>query len=262
VTLRRVAVGCGIIVLVALLVVGCGIARVYAELPAGEYPSVDFENQEISAARAAIAPELEAQLEGMERRFGARPLGERIRIDRCERGFDNFEGTTQYAYSCRMTIAELIPVREPFKQEASRLGEALLEGECPDGTDTDRALPEQFSHPRQLDSSTGDCTPGYRVAGPEIRDWLSVAPTIDEIELAEQLLRPSCFREYCDVGPLDLRAAVSGAPAEAAWLAVVQADETYYLVAWECDWPATWFNEICRNESRPLTLAFRTPGEL
>jgi hypothetical protein len=151
-----------------------------------------------------------------------------------------------------MAIVQLIPVREPFRQEASRLGEALLKGDCPDGTDTNRALAEPFEHPRQLDWSTGDCTPGYRVPGPEIRDWLSVAPTADEIELAENLLRPSCFREYCEVGPLDLRAAVAAAPADAAWLAVVEAAETYYLVAWECDWPASWFNEICRHDSGPV----------
>jgi hypothetical protein len=251
-TFRRVAIGCGGVVLVCLLVAGCGIVAAISKLPAGNHPEVDFRNAEISAARAAIVPELDAQLEGMEGRYGAGPVGERIRIDRCERGFDNFEGKTQYAYMCRMAIVELIPVREPFRREASRLGEALLDGECDDGTDTDRALAEQFSHPRQLDGSTGDCTPGYRVSGPEIRRWLSVASPSDEIELTERLLRPSCFREFCEVGPLDLGAAVSAAPAHAAWLAVVQAEETYYLVGWECDWPATWFNKICKNESRSV----------
>ena len=187
----------------------------------------------------------------MERRFGATPVGDRIRIDRCERGFDDFTRTDQHAYACRMELVELIPVDEPFRQEASRLGEALLEGDCPDGTDTDRALAEPFDHPRQLDSSTGDCTPGVRVPGPEIRNWVRAPPEVGEIELAENLLRPSCFREFCEVGPLDFAAAVDAAPPGTAALAVVEAAETYYLVAWECDWPASWFKSLCRRESRP-----------
>ena len=38
---------------------------------------------------------------------------------------------------------------------------------------------------------------------------------------------------------------------DAEWLALVEASETYYLVAWECDWPASWFNDRCGRESGP-----------
>jgi hypothetical protein len=251
-TARRLAAGCGIVLVTLLLLAGCGLAKLYEELPAGSHPEVDFRSPEIEGARDAVVPELEAQLEGMERRFGIGRVGDRMRVDYCEPGFDNFEGSTQYAYMCRMAIVELIPVREPFRQEASRLGEALLEGDCPDGTDTDRALAEPFDHPRQLDWSTGDCTPGIREPGPEIRDWVRLPPEAGEIELAENLLRPSCFREFCEVSPLDFAADVDAAPPGTAALAVVQAAETYYLVAWECDWPASWFKELCRRESRAL----------
>jgi hypothetical protein len=249
VTLRRVGIGCGIAVMVLVLLAGCGIAAAISDLPSGEHPDVDFRNREISAARDAIVPELEGQLDQMGRRFGAERAGDRIRIDRCERGFDDFTRTDQFAYACRMTLVELVPVREPFKEEASRLGEALLAGECPDGTDTDRALAEPFTRVTQLDSSTGDCTPGLRIQGPEIRGWLSVPADPDEIELAENILRPSCFREFCEIGALDLGASAAAAPPNAAALAIVQAQETYYLVGWECPWPASWFRDVCKNDS-------------
>jgi hypothetical protein len=252
VTSRQFATGCGVVVVVVLLLAGCGIAAAVGRLPAGEHPSVDFRSEEISAAREAVVPELEAQLDGMEGRFDATRIGDRVRVDRCEKGFDDFTRTDQYAYACRMALVELVPVREPFRQEASRLGEALLDGACPDGTDTDRALAEPFDSPRQLDSSRGDCTPGSSVSGPEIRDWLTVPPEPGEVELAEDLLRPSCFREFCEVGPLDFAAAVDAAPPGTAALAVVQAQETYYLVAWECPWPASWFRDVCTNDDRAL----------
>jgi hypothetical protein len=251
-TARRVAAGCGIVLGVLLLLGGCAMAKVYEELPAGTAPEVDFRSPEIEAARAAVVPALETQLEGMERRYGATPVGDPIRIDRCEEGFDDFTRSDQYAFTCRMALVELVAVREPFRPEASRLGEALLEGDCPRGTDTDRALAEPFDHPRQLDSSTGDCTPGVRVPGPEVRDWVGVPSEAGEIELAESLLRPSCFHEFCEVGPLDLAAAVKAAPPGTAALAVVEAAEPYYAVAWECDWPASWFNDRCRGVSRAL----------
>ena len=253
-TARRFLAGCAIVVAVLLLLAGCGIARLYAELPAGNAPEVDFRSPEIAAAREAIVPELEAELGGMERRFGAEHVGDRMRVDYCEAGFDNFEGSTQYAYACRMAIVELIPVREPFRQEASRLGEALLDGDCPEGTDTDRELEEAFGDPEQLDGSTGDCTPGYRVPGPEIQGWLAADPTAEEVELAEIPLRSRC-RPYgdeyaqCDLG--GLRRAAAAAPEDADWLALVEASGTYYVVAWDCDWPARWFNERCGHESGP-----------
>lgn len=248
-TSRRFATGCGIVVLILLLLAGCGVAAVVGRLPAGEHPDVDFRNAEMSAARAAIVPELETQLEGMEGRFGATRVGDRIRVDRCERGFDDFTRTDQYAYVCRLALVELVAVRGPFREEASRLGEALLDGECPDGTDTDRALAEPFDHPRQLDSSTGDCTPGVLERGPEIRDWVGVPPHEGDIESAESGLEPSCFREFCAVDPVDLASVLDAAPPGTAALAVVEAAETYYVVAWECPWPASWFRKVCTNDS-------------
>jgi hypothetical protein len=251
---RSFAIGCGSVVVVLLLVAGCGMAYVSAELPAGDHPAVDFRSPEISAARAAVIPELEAQLDGMERRFGVRPVGDRISIDRCERGFDDFTRRDQYAYACRMGIVELIPVGEPFRQEASRLGEALLEGDCPDGTDTDRELAEALGDPEQLDGSTGDCTPGIGYPGPSITGWVAAKPTLEELDLALAPFRIRCrvgVTEYarCNLG--EFRQSARSAQADAEWLAIVEADETYYLVAWECDWPASWFNDICRNESHP-----------
>jgi hypothetical protein len=239
-------------VVVLLLVAGCGVASVVSSLPSGEHPDVDFRSAEIGAARAAVVPELEQQLDGMERRYGASRVGDRIRIDRCEEGADDFTRTDQYAYACRMALLELIPVGAPFEREASRLGEALLAGTCPDGTDTDRALSESYSRPVQLDSSTGDCTPGTRVPGPEIRRWIGMPADAAEVDLAERLLQPSCHREFCDVGPLDLDGGVAAAPPGTTALALVEAAETYYLVGWECPWPASWFRDICNNDSHSL----------
>ncbi len=160
--LRAFLIGCLLAVLI-LFVGGCGVVMLAASsLPSGELPEVDFRSAEISADRAAIVPELEAQLDGVERRFGAEHVGPRWQFDRCEEGFDDFTRTDRYAYSCRMQIAQLMPVGEPFVRNASRLGEALLEGDCPGGTDTDRALAEPYhSRPGQIDSSTGDCASGY-----------------------------------------------------------------------------------------------------
>jgi hypothetical protein len=56
VTGRRLAAGCGITLGVLLLIAGCGIAKVYEELPAGERPDVDFRSAEIEAARARSSP--------------------------------------------------------------------------------------------------------------------------------------------------------------------------------------------------------------
>jgi hypothetical protein len=254
VTRRRLAAGCGITLGVLLLVGGCGIAKVVSELPAGNHPDVDFRSAEIEAARAAVVPELEDQLAGARKRFGAERVGDRMRVDYCERGFDDFTRQDQSAYACRMTIVELIPVWEPFRQEASRLGEALLEGDCPDGTDTDRSLAELHDHPRQLDSSTGDCTPGIRVPGPEIRGWLPARPSAEEVDIAEIPFGSRCRPfgdEYASCDLRALRRIAGAAPADAEWLALVEASETYYLVAWECDWPASWFNDRCGRESGP-----------
>jgi hypothetical protein len=70
----------------------------------------------------------------------------------------------------------------------------------------------------------------------------------DEIELEESILRPSCFREFCEIGRLDLDASAAASPPGTAALAVAQAEETYYLVAWSCPWPASWFRDVCNND--------------
>jgi hypothetical protein len=248
VTSRRLATG-GIAVLILLLLGGCGVAAAVSRLPAGEHPDVDFRSAEISTARAAVVPQLEAELDAVESRFGAMRVGDRIRIDTCQRGFDDFTRSDRYAYSCRMELVAPVPVREPFRQEASRLGEALLEGDCLDGTDTDRALAEPFDRPRQLRGSRGDCVPGTSVPGPEIRQWLAVPPATGEAEVAQSILRPSCFREFCEVSPIDLGAAAEAAPPGTAALALVRVVETYYLVAWDCPWPASWFRDTCTDDS-------------
>jgi hypothetical protein len=190
----------------------------------------------------------------MRNRFGAERVGDQMRVDYCERGFDDFTRQDQSAYACRMTIVELIPVREPFRQEASRLGEALLEGDCPDGTDTDRELAERGDGAGPLDSSTGDCTPGIRVPGPEIGGWLAARPSAQDVDLAEIGLRSRCRPfgdEYASCDLRALRRVAGAAPADAEWVALVEASETYYLVAWDCDWPASWFNDRCGRESGP-----------
>ena len=151
-------------------------------------------------------------------------------------------------------MAELLPAREPFGTNASRLGEALLDGHCPDGTDTDRALAEPFDDPRQLDSSSGSCRSGLGAYVPLIADWIPVTATRDELVSAGSLgSRCSVYTgefAQCDLEPLH-RANLPTPPGTAA-LAFVEAEETYYRVAWECGWPASWFNDVCNGESGPV----------
>ena len=249
-TARTLAVGCGIVVVLVLVVGGCGLAVAISSLPSGDLPDVDFTGDEISRARAEVVPGLEAELDGVEARFGARHVARRLRIDRCEAGQDNFTRQDRYAYVCTMRIVQLMPVRKPFETDASRLGEALLEGDCPNGTDTDRALAEPVSHPRQLDPSSGACTPSASFS-PQIMRWVSVPPTKDDVELAEIYLQSRCRaastqREYCDSDLFDLRALAAPAPPDAAYLAVVIADAQYSTIPWECPWPASWLRESCR----------------
>jgi hypothetical protein len=250
--LRAFHIGC-ILAVVILLVGGCGVVMLAASsLPSGELPEVDFRGAEISTDRAAIVPELDAQLDGVERRFGAEHVGPRWRSDRCEEGQDNFTRTDGYAYSCRMQIAQLMPVGEPFSQNASRLGEALLAGDCPGGTDTDRALAEPYhSRPEQIDGSSGDCTQGYREPGPEIRHWFARSASDDELETARNYLGARCdwidARDHCETSQIDLRAAVDAAPSNAAYLAIVVADDEYHSIPWDCPFPASWVRDSCRS---------------
>lgn len=247
--MRKVLIGFIVAVVIVLAIGVAIVVGAASSLPSGEHPAVDFRNPQISADRAAVVPELEAQLEEVESRFGAERVGPRWRIDRCEAGQDNFTRQDRYAYTCRMAVVQLMPVGDPFAVNAARLGEALLEGDCPDGTDTDRALAEPYHHPRQLDSSTGDCTPGLRYAAPEIRHWLTVRPTADDVEVAKTYLgsrcRPSLREEYCDSDAVDLRAAAAAASPDAAYLAIVVADDSYHSIPWDCPWPASWFRDSC-----------------
>jgi len=200
-TARRVVAGCGIAAVVALLVGGCGLAAVVAQLPAGEHPDVDFEAAEISSARAAKAAELERELDAVDARYGAGMVGPRWRVDRCEAGQDNFTREDRYAYSCRMRVVELLPVRAPARAELSRLGEALLSGACPGGTNVDRELAEHSGRPEQLLWVSGDCTPGQLAGGGEIVKVLSAQPSAEDASLLEMYLGrcgPSPIaREHC-----------------------------------------------------------------
>jgi hypothetical protein len=248
VRLRTFLIGLLVAVLL-LLAAGCGVVVFLAgSLQSGEHPEFDFRNPEISADRAAIVPELEAQLDAMEARYGHEHVGPRWRIDWCEEGQDNFMRTDGYAYSCRMEIVQLMAVGKPFEANASRLGEALLEGRCPNGTDTDRALAEPYhSHPGQLHSSTGDCAPEWG-QGPWITKWLPARPTAEEVESAGFYLQ--CGRRseaYCDAGSPGPEAADAAAPADAAYLAIVVVDEDYHSVPWDCPWPASWVRDICQS---------------
>jgi hypothetical protein len=81
---------------------------------------------------------------------------------------------------------------------------------------------------------------------------LGSCSTADEVELAEIPFRSRCRTVGDEYARCDLRAlrrAAAATPEDAEWLALVEASETYYLVAWECDWPASWFNDRCGRES-------------
>jgi len=253
VTARRVVAGCGIAAVVALVVGGCGLAAVVAQLPAGEHPDVDFEAAEISSARAAKAAELERELDAVDARYGAGMVGPRWRVDRCEAGQDNFTREDRYAYSCRIRVVELLPVRAPARAELSRLGEALLSGACPGGTNVDRELAEHSGRPEQLLWVSGDCTPGQLAGGGEIVKVLSAQPSAGDASLLEVYLGrcgPSPIaREHCVAEPIDARSAAASAPPGTEWLAAVSASDVYYLIPWQCDWPASWFKGSCRGDA-------------
>jgi|RhiMetdeSRZDD1v2_1073273.scaffolds.fasta_scaffold486341_2 hypothetical protein len=249
-TARRVVGGCGIAAVVALLLGGCGIAAVVSRLPAGEHPDVDFEAAEISSARAAKVAELERELDAVDARYGSGRVGPRWRVDRCEAGQDNFTREDQYAYSCRMRIVELLPVRAPARAELSRLGEALLPGACPGGTNVDRELAEHSGRPEQLVWVSGDCTPG-QLGGGEIVKVLPAQPSAEddsrlEVYLGKCVSSPIA-REHCLAEPIDTRSAAASAPPGTEWLAAVSAWDAYYLIPWECDWPASWLEGSCRG---------------
>ncbi len=245
--LRRILAGCAIVALVVLLVAGCAVA---GSLQSGTLPEVDFGSDEITAARDSVIPVLDAELDAVERRSGFEPVGPRGRRSRCDEGQDNFTRQDEYAYTCRVELVQLVAVPEPFRENASRLGEALLDGECPDGTDTDRVLAaEPLDEPPNLTRSTGDCTPGFRYRGPEIVGWLPAEPTADELERANVVSWPQCrsYDVHCEADPADLGALVPDPPSGAAWIAIVADGDTYYTAQWDCPWPKSWFAESCAS---------------
>lgn len=238
-TVKRVVIGFVFVAVVALLFVAATVSALQS-VPGSEHPDVDFRGAEISSARRASIPLAEAQLDAVERRYGRKHVGPRGRHDRCEAGQSNFTRDDAHAYVCRMQILQVMPVAEPFEANASRLGEALLDGDCATGTDTDRTLAESFSDPRYLRSSTGDCHPGYHTPSPHIVVWLPVHASAERRRSATYLLPGPCRqrsypREHCEEIRLDLRAAVAAAPPDAAYLAVVVAgwSDEYYEIEWE-----------------------------
>jgi hypothetical protein len=180
-------------------------------------------------------------------------VGPRWRVDRCEAGQDNFTREDQYAYSCRIRVVEPLPVRAPARAELSRLGEALLPGACPGGTNVDRELAERSGRPEQLLWVSGDCTPGQLAGGGELVKVLSAQPSAEDASLLEVYLGkcgPSPIaREHCVAEPIDARSAAASAPSGTEWLAAVSAWDVYYLIPWECDWPASWFKGSCRGDA-------------
>lgn len=221
---------------VALVVLFVVLASVYSYIPHHELPDdFDFYGEEITEARRTAVRELGAQLEAVEGRAQIEPLGLRGRIDSCAPGQDNFTRRDQYAYTCTLELVRLFPVREPARSEASRLGEALIEGDCPKGTTTDFALAEH----RQLEDlpeTGGDCTRGSQLVAPRIAGWFRVDSTPDELRSAATELPSPCSlradEKLCEEAPLDLAAAARGAPRGAVYLAVVVARTTYHTVRW------------------------------
>ena len=249
---RRVGVGCVLATVIVLLVGGCGLSMVLSTFPSAEHPDVDFRGGEISAARDAVVPELEGALATVVRRSGFEPLGPSGRRDRCEAGQDNFTRQDEYAYTCSMELRQLVAVPLPFDPNAVRLGEALVEGACPDRTDTDRAVADwDGSGLSSIRGSRGDCTPGTSVDAPEIERWVPARPSPEELERARSSLAfgDRCYRtfhrEHCEARPLELEAAVAAVPENTTALAVLVARDSYYSVGWDCPWPASWLVARC-----------------
>ena len=235
VTTRRAQLGCAGLLLVALLLVTV-VFGVYLSLPHHELPDdFDFHGEDITEARRAAVPELEAQLQSVEHRAGVEHVGPGGRTDWCEPGQDNFERSDAYAYTCTIELVQLFPVSEPARAGASHLGEALIEGDCPKGTTTDFALAE---HRRleDLDETGGDCVLGYQFDAPRITGWLRVEPSPDELSGAEVDLPSPCAlhqdRALCQETRLDLAAVAEFAPRGTAYLAIVRARKNYYDLEW------------------------------
>ena len=217
------------------LLVGGG-AAIYSYLPHRELrDNFDFHGEEITTARTAAVVELRNQLDAFERRAGLDHVGARERSDRCSPGQDNFTRQDEYAYICVLEIAQLVPVVEPFYSNASRLAEALVEGDCPDGTTAKEELAKHLAAPEELNETDGDCYDFTLVGWPFLGGWVKADATPDELGLARFNLPSTCGaleRGLCEESRLDLRAALAAAPPGTAYLAIVTARSDYYRVPW------------------------------
>lgn len=239
-TIKRVVIG--FVVFVGIVVAIFTVAAVSAlqSLPSGELPAdFDYHAEGITDARAAKFSELEQQLDDVAARFGADYVGGSGWVDRCEEGQANFTRQDAHAYVCRIEIVRVLPVQELFLANAARLGEALQAGQCPDGTDTDRTLAEPFSDLQDLNSSRGDCMPGYYDPAPQINGWLPAKPTADQLERARFDLPLTCYPWYepdlCREKPLNLGRAIAAAPDGTDFLAIVTVGGTdeYHTEPWD-----------------------------
>jgi hypothetical protein len=222
--------------LVASLVVAV-LFGIYQSLPHHELPDdFDFHGEDITRARRAAVSGLEGQLAAVERRGGIEHVGPTGRHDLCAAGQDNFEIRDAYAYSCTIELVWLFPVREPARAEASRLGEALIEGDCPKGTTTDFALAE-YRRLEDLPETGGDCTLSFGLVAPRISGWLRVEASPAELGEAQFDLPYRCGLQasgldICEETRLDLAAAAGASPRGTAYLAIVRASRSYYQVEW------------------------------
>jgi hypothetical protein len=234
--------GCATVALTGLAIVAgvvVGLIWLYSEFRTKEPPAdFDFRGAAITEARRAAAAELGAELDAVERRSGIEQVGPRGRIDRCQEGQYGWTAKSPDAYWCQMEVLQLFAVGKPSRIEAARLGEALMEGDCPEGTDTDLALREE-PYLGDMEESTGDCRQGVRTNsrfGPlVINGWMPARPNRYELKQAAVFRLPAgCFPtdRLCDETPLDLRTAAKAAPRDATWLGIVVAYRSYYEVDW------------------------------
>ncbi len=237
-TTKRVVIG---LVIVVAVIVGLLHAAASA-LPNGELPEdFDFHGEDISAARADRFAELEAQLDDVAERFGSAYVGPGGWADHCDAGFDDFTRRDEHAYRCWLELGRIMPVQKPFAANASRLGEALIEGDCPTGTETDRILRDVVDV-QELEESSGECSSRHYLDAPVISGWLPARPSTAQLESAGFDLPYKCYehgRSPCDQRLLDLERAVDAAPEGTVALAIVTAGgdlHEYHTVDWDRPW--------------------------
>jgi hypothetical protein len=238
-TMKRVVIG--LIVVAAVLILAL-LHALASALPNGQVPGdFDFYGETISAARADRFAELEEQLEEVAGRFGVAYVGPSGWADHCDEGFDDFTRRDTYAYRCWIEIVRIVPVQKPFEANASRLGEALLEGDCPHGTETDRIL-RDIADVQELEESSGECSSRLYLDAPVISGWLPADPSAHQLERATSDLPLKCYesaRGHCDERLLDLGGAVAAPPEGTVAFAIVTAGgnlDEYHTVDWDRPW--------------------------